>query len=239
MSDKPKSGGGTGSGTGSGSKPSAARDKTVRVKTARRRTNSSTRWLQRQLNDPYVKEAQRQGYRSRAAFKLLEMDEKLHILKPGQVVVDLGAAPGGWCQVALAKKAKKVVAIDLLDMPEIPGVDFIQLDFMDDTAPERLTALTAGPVDVVLSDMAQNTMGHQQTDHIRIMALVEAAYDFAIQILKPNGAFVAKVFQGGTEGVLLARMKRDFKSVKHVKPPASRKESAEQYVVATGFRAAP
>lgn len=237
MSDKPKSGGGAGA--GSGRKPPTARDKTVRVKTARRRTGSSNRWLERQLNDPYVKEAQRQGFRSRAAFKLLEMDEKLHLLKPGQVVVDLGAAPGGWCQVALQKKAKKVVAIDLLDMPEIPGVDFIQLDFMDDSAPERLTALTAGPVDVVLSDMAQNTMGHQQTDHIRIMALVEAAYDFAVQILKPNGAFVAKVFQGGTEGGLLARMKRDFKTVKHMKPPASRKESAEQYVVATGFRGAP
>ncbi len=230
MSDKPKSGGGT------GPKPSTARDKTVRVKTARRRTNSSTRWLQRQLNDPYVKEAQRQGFRSRAAFKLLEMDEKLHILKPGQVVVDLGAAPGGWCQVALQKKAKKVVAIDLLDMPDIQGVDFIKLDFMDDTAPGRLTELTGGLVDLVLSDMAQNTMGHQQTDHIRIMTLVEAAYDFAIQILKQNGAFVAKVFQGGTESVLLARMKRDFKTVKHIKPPASRKESAEQYVVAMGFR---
>ena len=230
MVDKPKSP------SGAGRKPGTARDKTVRVKTARRRTGSSTRWLERQLNDPYVKEAQRQGYRSRAAFKLIEMDEKLRILKPGQVVVDLGAAPGGWCQVAIAKKAKKVVALDILAMPEIPGVDFIQLDFMDDTAPARLTALTDGPVDVVLSDMAPNTIGHQQTDHLRIMSLVEAAYDFAVQILKPNGTFVAKVFQGGTEGGLLTRMRRDFKTVRHMKPPASRKESAEQYVVATGFR---
>lgn len=230
MTDKPKPG------SGSGRKPGTARDKTVRVKTARRRTGSSTRWLERQLNDPYVKEAQRQGYRSRAAFKLIEMDEKCHFLKPGQVVVDLGSAPGGWCQVALAKKAKKIVAIDVLAMPEIPGVDFVQLDFMEDTAPARLTALTGGPVDVVLSDMAPNTTGHQQTDHLRIMGLVESAYDFAVQILKPNGVFVAKVFQGGTEGGLLARMKRDFKTVRHMKPPASRKESAEQYVVATGFR---
>lgn len=232
MTDKPKSGGGA----GSGPKPPTARDKTVRVKTARRRTNSSTRWLQRQLNDPYVKEAQRQGYRSRAAFKLIEMNDKLHLLKAGQIVVDLGAAPGGWCQVAIEKKAKKVIAIDLLDMPDIQGVDFIKLDFMDDTAPDRLMALAGGRVDLVLSDMAQNTMGHQQTDHIRIMALVEAAYDFAGSILKPNGAFVAKVFQGGTEAGLLGRMKRDFKTIKHIKPPASRKESAEQYVVAMGFR---
>jgi 23S rRNA (uridine2552-2'-O)-methyltransferase len=218
------------------SPPSGGRAKAVRVKTAKRRTSSSTRWLNRQLNDPYVQKAKDQGYRSRAAFKLIEIDDKLRLLKPGQVIVDLGAAPGGWCQVAVAKRAKTVAAIDLLAMPEIPGVDFIQMDFMDDAAPERLRVLLKGPADVVLSDMAPNTTGHRDTDHLRIIALVEAAYDFAVQVLKPGGAFVAKVRQGGTEGDLLAQMKQDFTTVKHVKPPASRKDSAEQYVVALGFR---
>lgn len=212
------------------------RDKAVRVKTARTRTSSSTQWLQRQLNDPYVREAQRLGYRSRAAFKLLGIDEKLHLLKPGQVIVDLGAAPGGWSQIAAAKKAKKVVAIDLLPIDPIPGVDFIQMDFMDDAAPDKLKALAGGPVDLVLSDMAPNTSGHRDTDHLRIMALVEAAYDFALHVLKPGGCFVTKIFQGGADGPLLAQMKRDFKTVKHVKPPASRKDSSEQFLVAIGFR---
>ena len=216
--------------------PSTSRDKAVRVKTARKRTSSSTRWLERQLNDPYVHEAQRLGYRSRAAFKLKEMDEKLHLLKPGQKIVDLGAAPGGWCQVALEKKAARVVGIDLLAIDPIPGVDFIQLDFMDESAPDKLKALLDGPADLVLSDMAANTTGHPATDHLRIMALVESGYDFALEVLKPGGAYVAKVFQGGAQHELLARMKRDFKTVRHIKPPASRKESAEQYVVATGYR---
>jgi 23S rRNA (uridine2552-2'-O)-methyltransferase len=213
-----------------------SREKAVRVKTGRFRKSSSTKWLQRQLNDPYVHEAQRLGYRSRAAFKLLEIDEKVKILKPGQIIVDLGAAPGGWSQVAAAKKMKKVVAIDLLDIDPIPDVDFIQMDFMDDAAPALLMEHAGGMADVVLSDMAPNTSGHRETDHLRIIALVEAAYDFASQILKPKGAFVAKVFQGGAQHELLARMKQDFAVVRHIKPPSSRKESSEQFVVATGFR---
>lgn len=233
MSDKKIPGRG-----GSGSKDAGrtTRDKAVRVKTARRRTSSSTQWLQRQLNDPFVREAQRLGYRSRAAFKLLGIDEKMHILKPGQVIVDLGAAPGGWAQVAVERKAKKVIGIDLLPIDPIPGVEFVEMDFMDDTAPDKLKALAGGPVDVVMSDMAPNTSGHRETDHLRIMALVESAYDFATQVLKPGGTFVSKLFQGGAQGDLLAQMKRDFETVKHIKPPASRKDSSEQFLVATGFR---
>ena len=208
-----------------------------RVKTARGRKTSSKRWLERQLNDPYVTKAKAAGYASRAAYKLIEMDEKLKLLKPGMKVVDLGAAPGGWSQVAAEKKCAKIVAIDLLDMGEIPGVDFIVMDFMDDAAPDKLKDMLEGEADLVLSDMAPNTTGHKQTDHIRIMAVVEAAYDFATEVLKPGGAFVAKVFQGGAERDLLARMKQDFKTVKHIKPPASRQESSEQHVVAQGFRA--
>ena len=208
-----------------------------RVKTAKGRKISSIKWLERQLNDPYVVKAKAEGYRSRAAYKLLEIDEKAHILKKGQVVVDLGAAPGGWCQVAVQKGCKHVVAIDLLPMDEIPGVTFFQMDFMDEEAPDALIdALGGEGADVVVSDIAHNTTGHQKTDHYKIMALVDAAYEFAAEVLKPNGTFVAKVFQGGTEADLLARMKQDFKSVKHIKPPASRKESPETYVVATGFR---
>lgn len=207
-----------------------------KIKTAKGRKISSIKWIERQLTDPYVAKAKKEGYRSRAAYKLLEIDEKAKILKKGQAVVDLGAAPGGWCQVAVDKGCN-VVAIDLLEMDEIPGVAFFQMDFMEDDAPQVLMdALGGGGADVVLSDMAHNTTGHQKTDHYKIMALVEAAYDFAIDILKPGGSFVAKVFQGGTEGDLLTRMKKDFKSVKHIKPPASRKESPETYVVATGFR---
>ena len=219
------------------SKKPTAREKTKRVKTAKRRKSSSTRWLQRQLNDPYVSEAKRLGYRSRAAFKLLEIDEKTAILKPGMSVIDLGAAPGGWCQVAVEKGAEKVVGLDLLEMETMAGVTFLQMDFMDDDAPEALINAIGGGVDLVLSDMAANTTGHKQTDHLRIMALAEAAYEFACEVLRPEGSFVAKVFQGGAQHELLAQMKRDFKTVKHIKPPASRKESAEQYVIAQGFRA--
>ncbi len=208
----------------------------TRVKASRGRKTSSTRWLQRQINDPYVARAQQAGYRSRAAFKLLEMDEKLNLLRPGLLVVDLGAAPGGWSQVA-AQKGCEVVALDLLEMDEISGVLFAQMDFMDDKAPEALREMMGGRLaDLVLSDMSPNTTGHKGTDHLRIMALVEAAYEFAVEVMKPGGSFVAKVFQGGTENELLARMKKDFAAVRHIKPPASRKESAEQYVVAGGFR---
>lgn len=211
-----------------------------KIKTAKGRKISSIKWIERQLTDPYVAKAKKDGYRSRAAYKIKEIDEKIHLLKKGQVVVDLGAAPGGWCQVAVEKGCKHVVAIDLLEMDEIAGVTFFQMDFMDDDAPDVLmNALGGEQADVVMSDIAHNTVGHRNTDHNKIMALVEAGYDFAVEILKPNGAFVAKVFQGGTEGELLARMKKDFKSVKHIKPPASRKESPETYVVATGFRKKP
>ncbi|MCF8495911.1 MAG: RlmE family RNA methyltransferase [Alphaproteobacteria bacterium] len=207
------------------------------VRTAKRRKSSSTRWLKRQLNDPYIERAKKDGYRSRAAYKLKEIDDKLEFLKPGLKVVDLGAAPGGWSQIA-ANKGCRIVALDLLAMDEIPGVTFLQLDFMDDSAPATLKNILNGPVDIVLSDMAPNTMGHKQTDHLRIMAVVEAAYEFAREVLKPGGVFVAKVFQGGAQNTVLSQMKKDFVTVRHIKPPASRKESAEQYVVATGFRAA-
>ena len=207
-----------------------------KIKTAKGRKISSIKWIERQLTDPYVMKAKKEGYRSRAAYKLLEIDEKAKLLKKGQSVIDLGAAPGGWCQVAAAKGCN-VVAIDLLEMDEIPNVAFFQMDFMEDDAPQVLVdALGGAGADVVLSDMAHNTVGHRNTDHTKIMILVEAAYDFAIEVLKPHGAFVAKVFQGGTETELLTRMKKDFKSVKHIKPPSSRKESPETYVVATGFR---
>lgn len=207
-----------------------------KIKTAKGRKISSIKWIERQLTDPYVMKAKKEGYRSRAAYKLIEIDEKAKILKKGQVVVDLGAAPGGWCQVAAAKGCK-VVAIDLLEMDEIAGVTFFQMDFMDDDAPDVLIgALEGEKADLVMSDMAHNTVGHRNTDHTKIMLLVEAGYDFAIEVLKPHGAFIAKVFQGGTETELLSRMKKDFKSVKHIKPPSSRKESPETYVVATGFR---
>ena len=207
-----------------------------KIMTAKGRKISSIKWIERQLTDPYVQKARAEGYRSRAAYKILEIDAKAKILKKGQVVVDLGSAPGGWCQVAAAKGCK-VIAIDLLEMDEIPGVTFFQMDFMEDEAPGVLIdALGGEGADVVLSDIAHNTVGHRSTDHTKIMLLVEAGYEFAIEVLKPHGAFVAKVFQGGTEGELLTRMKKDFKTVKHIKPPASRKESPETYVVAQGFR---
>ena len=213
-----------------------ARDASVRVKTAKGRKTSSTLWLKRQLNDPYVREAERLGYRSRAAFKLKDIDDKLGLIKRGMTVIDLGAAPGGWSQIAVERGASAVVGLDLLPIDPVPGVTFLQMDFMADDAPEALVAVIGTGADLVLSDMSPNTTGHAATDHTRIMGLVEAAYDFAIQILKKDGAFVAKVFKGGTENELLTMMKRDFAKVKHVKPPSSRKESAEQYVVATGFR---
>jgi 23S rRNA (uridine2552-2'-O)-methyltransferase len=213
----------------------------IRIKSKNKRSHSSHQWLSRQLNDPYVRKAHAEGYRSRAAFKLVEIDDKHKILKRGQRVVDLGAAPGGWSQVAaerigLEKGQGKVVAIDLLEIEPINGVEFAQMDFNDDDAPERLKAMLGGQADVVLSDMAANTIGHRQTDHLKIVALVEMAADFAREVLAPGGSFIAKVLQGGTEGELLAMLKRDFKTVKHIKPPASRKDSAELYVLATGFR---
>lgn len=207
-----------------------------KIKTAKGRKTSSTLWLERQLNDPYVAKAQKEGYRSRAAYKLLEIDEKHHILKAGMAVVDLGAAPGGWCQVALQKACKKIVAIDLLPIDELPGVIFMQQDFMDEDAPQKLKDALGGLADVVLSDMAHNTTGHRNTDHLKIMALVEAGYEFATEILKQDGTFLAKTFQGGAESELLARIKIDFKTVRHVKPPASRSDSSEKYLLATGFR---
>lgn len=213
----------------------------VRVKTAKKRSHSSTLWLGRQLNDPYVARAKREGFRSRAAYKLLEIDGKHHLFKSGMRVVDLGAAPGGWSQVAAKRVGAgegrgRVAAIDLLDMPAIPGVDFVQLDFLDDAAPAKLKAMLGGPADIVLSDMAANATGHRKTDHLRIMALAETAADFACEVLAPGGAFLCKVLQGGTEAALLAKLKRDFKSVKHVKPAASRADSAELYLLATGYR---
>ena len=211
----------------------------VRVKD-KGKSVSSRRWLERQLNDPYVARARREGYRSRAAFKLAEIDDRHHLLKPGGRVVDLGAAPGGWSQVAQRRVGPRgrVVAIDILAMDAIAGVDFAELDFLDAEAPAQLKAMLGGPADVVLSDMAANATGHRPTDHLKIMALVEAAAAFAHEVLKPGGAFLAKVIQGGTEGALLAALKRDFASVKHVKPAASRADSAELYVLATGFRGA-
>ncbi|HEX5212890.1 MAG TPA: RlmE family RNA methyltransferase [Pseudolabrys sp.] len=210
----------------------------VRVKDARK-SASSRRWLERQLNDPYVARAKREGFRSRAAYKLIEIDDKANILKKGARVIDLGAAPGGWSQVAAKRVGApegRVVAIDLLPMEPVAGVDFAQIDFLDAAAPETLKAMLGGPADVVLSDMAANATGHAKTDHLKIMALVEAAVEFAGEVLKPGGAFLAKVLQGGTEAALLAALKRDFRSVKHVKPAASRSDSAELYLLATGYR---
>jgi 23S rRNA (uridine2552-2'-O)-methyltransferase len=209
----------------------------VRVKD-KRKSHSSKLWLERQLNDPYVARARREGYRSRAAFKLAEIDDKHHLLKPGARVVDLGAAPGGWSQVAKKRVGGQghVVAIDVLDMEAIAGVEFARIDFLDPDAPDKLKAMLGGPADVVLSDMAANTTGHRPTDHLKIMALVEAAAEFACEVLKDGGSFLSKVIQGGTEAALLAALKRDFASVKHVKPAASRADSAELYVLATGFR---
>ena len=220
-----------------------SRQVTVRVKTARGRTASSQRWLERQLNDPYVAESKRLGYRSRAAFKLLQLDDRFKILQTGLRVVDLGAAPGGWTQIAVAKVGApsrgQVVGLDILQVEPIAGATIIEADFMAEDAPARLKAALWGPVDVVLSDMAASTTGHCPTDHLRIVGLCDAAFEFALEVLAPGGTFVAKVFQGGSEAALLARMKRAFRTVRHAKPPASRAESAETYVVATGFRGEP
>ena len=220
---------GRGGGTGS-------RDLTVRVKSGKKRKLSSRRWLERQLNDPYVASAQREGYKSRAAYKLIELDDRFRFLKRGMSVIDLGAAPGGWTQVAAKRTAGQVVAIDLLEMDPIQGADIMLLDFMSDEAPDAIKAKFGGPVDAVLSDMAPPTIGHAATDHLRIVTLAEAAFYFACEVLAPGGVFVAKVFQGGAEGELLTQMKKRFTSVKHAKPPASRAGSAEVYVVASGFR---
>ena len=213
----------------------------VHVKTAKRRKASSTRWLERQLNDPYVARAQAEGYRARSAYKLIELDDRYHLLAPGKRIVDLGAAPGGWSQVSVARvqataERPLVVAIDYLGMDPIPGVTVLKQDFLDPSAPDAIRAALGAPADVVLSDMAAPTTGHRQTDHFRTVALSEAAADFAATVLKPGGHFVVKVFRGGAEGELLARLKRDFATVHHVKPPASRAQSVELYVVAKGFR---
>lgn len=208
-----------------------------RVKTARKRTAASTRWLERQLNDPYVRRAKAEGYRSRAAYKLIELDERFGFLKGPRRVVDLGLAPGGWSQVVKRRLPHAtVVGIDLLPVDPIEGVEILEMDFMADEAPTRLQAALGGPADLVLSDMAANTVGHAQTDALRTMALVEAAADFAYGVLRPGGAFVSKVFAGGADSALVAELKRRFTTVKHAKPPASRKGSVEWFVVAQGFK---
>lgn len=213
----------------------------VTVKSGGKRKLSSKLWLERQLNDPYVAQAKRDGFRSRAAYKLREMDDKYHFLKQGQAVVDLGAAPGGWSQIAAKRVGAeagrgKVIAIDLLEMGEIPGVTFAQLDFLADDAPEKLRAMLGGGADIVMSDMAANTTGHRKTDQLRIVGLVESAAAFAAEVLNPGGTFLAKVFQSGADATLQAELKRNFASVRHVKPAASRQDSSERYVLAMGFR---
>jgi len=222
-----------------------AKDKTgrlhVTVKTGGKRKLSSKLWLERQLNDPYVSRARREGYRSRAAYKLIELDDKYGFLKPGMTVVDLGAAPGGWSQIAAQRVGAaggkgRVVAVDLLEMPEIAGVTFAQLDFLAEDAPARLAAMMEGRADVVMSDMAANTTGHRKTDQLRMVNLVEMAAAFAAEVLKPGGTFLAKTFQSGADAELMMQLKRDFASVRHVKPAASRQDSSERYVLATGFR---
>ena len=210
-----------------------------RLKTAKGRKVSSTRWLERQLNDPYVKRAKAENYRSRAAYKLLELDERFGLLRGVKAVVDLGIAPGGWSQVVRRKAARaRIVGIDLLRTDPIEGVEILQMDFMDEDAPEKLRDALGGEADLVLSDMAANTVGHQQTDHLRTMALVEAGLEFAREVLSPGGAYVAKVLAGGADSQLVAELKRSFATVKHAKPPASRKDSSEWYVVAQGFKGA-
>lgn len=232
-------GGGSDASAGGGG---GARELKQRVRTARGRKTSSTLWLQRQLNDPYVAAARRDGYRSRAAYKLAEIDEKYHILKPGYRVVDLGAAPGGWTQIAVKRtgvetnRGGHVIGIDLLPIETIPGATLLEGDFMADDAPDRLKAEMGGPADVVMSDMAASATGHKATDHLRIMHLCELALEFAIEVLKPGGSFLAKVLQGGAEKDLMDMLRTNFKVVRHVKPKASRADSAEMYVLATGFK---
>ena len=250
MSGRGRGSGGAGKGpTGKATSGRGERSLKTRVKTAKGRRISSTRWLERQLNDPYVARAKKDGYRGRAAYKLIEIDDKFRFLLPGARVVDLGAAPGGWSQVAVArvnalgaksgKDRGKVLGVDLQEIEPIPGAALMQLDFLDETAEQEVRAALAGRADVVLSDMAAASSGHRQTDHLKIMALAEAAADFAFEVLDEGGAFAAKVLQGGTEGNLLARLKQHFSKTAHVKPPASRKDSAEMFVVATGFRRPP
>jgi 23S rRNA (uridine2552-2'-O)-methyltransferase len=233
---------------GKGNRPTGSlptgRAATVRVKTARGRTTSSQRWLQRQLNDPYVAEAKKRGYRSRAAFKLLQLDDQVRFLKSGARVIDLGSAPGGWTQVAVERVRPErsggvVIGIDLTPVEAIAGATVLAKDFYDEDAPKILREHLGGQADVVLSDMAAAATGDPQIDHMRIMGLAEAAHDFAAEVLKPGGTFVAKVLRGGTERALLDRLKRDFTKVRHIKPEASRADSAEMYVVATGFRGGP
>lgn len=235
LGEEPEKRGRKKSGKGAGAAP---RELNTHVKTAKYRTYSSTLWLKRQLNDPYVARAKAEGWRSRAAFKLLELDEKFGLLKPGGRIVDLGCAPGGWCQAAVKAVGASgtVVGIDYLPVPTVAGADILEMDFLDEAAPARLKAALNGSADVVLSDMAAPTTGHKATDHLRIIALAEAAADFAVDVLAPGGAFVCKVFAGGAERDLLIRLKNDFEAVKHAKPKASRSDSAEKYVVATGFK---
>lgn len=227
---------GKGGGAGSGS-----RDLKVEVKRSRKLSHSSQLWLRRQLNDPYVKRAKEQGLRSRAAFKLAEMDDRAKFLKPGQKLFDLGCAPGGWCQIAgdrigVRTGKGRIVGIDLLEVDPVAGVEIIQMDFMDEDAPARLKALLGGAADGVMSDMAANTTGHKKTDHLKIIGLAEAALEFAHEVLAPGGFFICKLFQGGDTAALLAEMKRDFALVRNLKPAASRSDSSELYVLATGYR---
>ncbi len=235
-------GGKAGGKRGGGRTAKAPRQLHTKVKTARGRKRSSTLWLQRQLNDPYVAQAKADGYRARAAYKLTELDDKFRFLKPGKRVIDLGAAPGSWSQVAVERVrvgetgGGTVTAVDILDMDGLTGVGVLKLDMREAEAPDKLIEAAGGKADVVLSDMAPSTTGHGPTDHIRIVALVEIALDVAVDVLNPGGTFVAKVFKGGAEGELLMALKRSFATVKHAKPSASRKESAETYVVATGFK---
>jgi 23S rRNA (uridine2552-2'-O)-methyltransferase len=230
------SGRGAGTGKGPGNPHGLPRGLAVSVRTSRNRSAASQRWLVRQLNDPYVAAAKAQGFRSRAAFKLIELDERFGLIHPGARVVDLGAAPGGWTQVAMQRGAGRVVALDLLPVEKLPGAVLLEGDFSDPAVVAEVTATLGGQADLVLSDMAPNTTGHSATDHLRIMSLAEAALEFAVEVLAEGGAFVAKVFQGGSERDMLLRLKRSFAAVRHAKPPASRKESSELYVVASGFR---
>ncbi|GBR47494.1 RlmE family RNA methyltransferase [Neokomagataea thailandica] len=227
---------GVASSTEDGATVKTARNKSISLRTARGRTTAQQRWLNRQLNDPYVAAARKQGWRSRAAFKLIELDDRFSLIKPGVKVIDLGAAPGGWTQVAVKRGAENIAGVDLLPVDPVAGATIIEGDFTDPEMPDRLKDILGGPADIVMSDMAPNTTGHAATDHVRIMGLAEGALDFALQVLAEGGSFIAKVFQGGSEKQMLDSMKNAFATVRHVKPPASRKESSELYVVATGFR---
>ena len=218
-------------------KNNATRMLTHKVKTARGRKISSKLWIERQINDPYVKEAKIKGYRSRAAFKLEELDDKFDLIHKNSLIVDLGCAPGGWVQIALKRGARHVVGIDILPVEVVAGADLIEMDFMDDKAPDAIKALLGGAPDLVMSDLAHNTTGHRQTDHLKTVALVEVAAEFAMDVLRPGGAFITKVFQGGAEGHLLNSLKHNFKTVKHAKPKSSRSGSPEMYLVAQGFKA--